>query len=283
VELASETLHSTAKDLLVAARLAEALVKLHGLAGLREGLGLLHQLTDQCWDSIYPPIEDGDLEVRASPFNWLDDPFKGARFPSTIRLVPLVFGESRGFAYWDWSQARETKDAALRMELDKAIKATTTETLSQELEDCTQSLDELTRLGTLLNDKLGKDAPGFTSLRPAMEDCRNFLQQILQQRPLPDRKADKPPSEEGVVEGAGGPPVTRADAYRQLAEAADILQALEPHSPIPYLVRRAVELGSLPFPQLIQELVREPNILKELNREFGIKEPKSASEDGSSD
>jgi type VI secretion system protein ImpA len=67
--------------------------------------------------------------------------------------------------------------------------------------------------------------------------------------------------------------------YQQLAEAAARLQQLEPHSPIPYLVQRAVELGALPFPELIRALIREPNVLSELNRELGIQEPAQSDSD----
>ncbi len=83
-------------------------------------------------------------------------------------------------------------------------------------------------------------------------------------RPAGDGKTDN----QGSRAAAAG---SRADAYRQLAAAADLLQRLEPHSPIPYLVKRAVELGALPFPQLMKALIREPNVLAELTREFGLK------------
>jgi predicted component of type VI protein secretion system len=55
---------------------------------------------------------------------------------------------------------------------------------------------------------------------------------------------------------------------------ADLLERLEPHSPVPYLVRRAVALGSLPFPQLMKALIREDytQAITEMNRELGIKE-----------
>jgi type VI secretion system protein ImpA len=66
---------------------------------------------------------------------------------------------------------------------------------------------------------------------------------------------------------------TREDIYRALAEAADALERLEPHSPVPFLVRRAVELGALPFPLLMAALIRDSGVLSEMNRELGIKEP----------
>ena len=66
---------------------------------------------------------------------------------------------------------------------------------------------------------------------------------------------------------------TREDIYHALAEAADALERLEPHSPVPFLVRRAVELGALPFPLLMAALIRDSGVLSEMNRELGIKEP----------
>jgi predicted component of type VI protein secretion system len=65
---------------------------------------------------------------------------------------------------------------------------------------------------------------------------------------------------------------SRADVYQRLAEAADLLEQLEPHSPIPYLIRKAVELGGLPFPLLMRALIRDDNVLMEMHRELGIKE-----------
>lgn len=47
---------------------------------------------------------------------------------------------------------------------------------------------------------------------------------------------------------------TRQRAYLQLAEAADLLAQLEPHSPVPYLVRRAIEWGALNTAQLYDTL-----------------------------
>jgi len=108
-----------------------------------------------------------------------------------------------------------------------------------------------------------------------LEDCRTFLEQILQKRPDAEAKSDKG-AEEGAPTGGGGgvssPGASRADIYHQLGQAALKLRELEPHSPIPYLLLRAVELGQMPFPKLMQELIRDANALTELKREFGIKD-----------
>jgi type VI secretion system protein ImpA len=280
VRLAEETLRNTSKDLLVAARLTEALVQLHGFAGLRDGLRLLRQLVDVCWDRVRPPIEDGDLEVRAGPFYWLDDPDKGARFPTTVRRVPIVFGEAGQRLGWlDWKQSQAGTGPVSRDDFDRANAATPAERSAEVADALREAREELAALVRSLSERMGPAAPGMTGVHKALDECYQLAQQIAQ------RKGPAPGEEAPAEQAAGGAPgpaaparaaVTRADAYRQLAQAADLLQQLEPHSPIPYLVRRAVELGALPFPQLMKALIRDANVLTELNRELGIKEGKDA-------
>jgi type VI secretion system protein ImpA len=47
----------------------------------------------------------------------------------------------------------------------------------------------------------------------------------------------------------------RDEAYRQLREAAEFLLRTEPHSPVPYLVRRAIAWGGMSLSQLLEELL----------------------------
>ena len=58
-----------------------------------------------------------------------------------------------------------------------------------------------------------------------------------------------------------------------LHDAAELLQRLEPHSPIPYLVKRAVKLGEMKFPDLMKALIRENATLDELYRLVGVEPP----------
>jgi type VI secretion system protein ImpA len=275
VRLAQETLTLTAKDLLVAARLTEALVKVHGFAGLRDGLRLLRGLVEQCWERLYPPLEDGNVEIRASSFDWLDNPIRGITFPNTLRQVPLLVGKDFSYALQQCDQSVENKERLPQAALDKAIRNASREKLVAVNEDVTECLAELDRLRTSLDARMGPLAPGLMEVGKKLESCRLFLQYALRECPVAVAKSDSPSGDPRAPEGPAGPSgvlTTRAEAYRQLAQVAGQLQQLEPHSPIPYLVQRAVELGSLPFPQLIKALIRDVNVLAELNREFGIKE-----------
>lgn len=73
---------------------------------------------------------------------------------------------------------------------------------------------------------------------------------------------------------AMGPINNREDAYRMLEAVADYLQRTEPHSPTPYLVKRAVSWGRMSLADLMQEIVREEGDIARYFSLLGIKEPK---------
>ena len=63
---------------------------------------------------------------------------------------------------------------------------------------------------------------------------------------------------------------TRAEAYETLERLADYLGAIEPHSPTPYLIRRAVSWGKMPLPQLMNEILREGGDLHGMMNMLGL-------------
>jgi type VI secretion system protein ImpA len=279
---ATDLLGASSKDLLLAARLLEAMLKVHGFGGLRDGLLLLRRLISECWDRLNPPIEDGDLDVRAGPFNWLDDADRGARFPNSVRAAPIVVADGVEFGWIDWRKAQDAKDAEKSAAFERALQAMPRPACQDAVDNLDAALNELTVLTRDLTAKMGDSAPGLVQLRQALADCRTLAGMVLARKgPAPVAATAAEPAEpaaagaDAVAPAANGRAApkaitTREDVYEQLATAANVLMQIEPHSPIPYLIRRAVELGKLPFPLLMKELVRDPNIITEMNRELGI-------------
>ena len=280
VRTTTKALTTQSKDLLVAARLTEALVKLYGYAGLADGLTLLRRLMDECWDRIQPTIEDGDLDVRAGPFNWIGDDGRGARFPHSLRTVPLFSFDGEGVSLRDWRLIQEGKGKGKvsRETYDKAISAATREHCQKLVEDLDRSAAEIIELNRVLGARLGASAPGLNDIRTALGEALVLTREVLQRKggaAVP--ASEEPVAADGTGPAPGGPQrtmATREDVYKRLTEAANQLEKMEPHSPVPYIVRRAVALGSLPFPELMKVLVREEyrQALTEMNRELGIKE-----------
>ena len=123
IDVCQEILVESSKDLMIVARLTEALVKVHGFAGLRDSLSLFHRLVSEAWDRIRPVIEEpDDLEARATAFNWLDDADRGSRFPTTVRLVPIISGKVN-LSWMEWNLSRKGKGGLTAEAFDQAINA----------------------------------------------------------------------------------------------------------------------------------------------------------------
>jgi type VI secretion system protein ImpA len=57
---------------------------------------------------------------------------------------------------------------------------------------------------------------------------------------------------------------TREEAYLQLSEIAALLAELEPHSPVPYLLRRAIVWGGMSLEELLPELLADGTVLRDV-------------------
>lgn len=63
---------------------------------------------------------------------------------------------------------------------------------------------------------------------------------------------------------------SRSDAYKLLEEIATYLIRNEPHSPTPYLIRKAIAWGNMRFDELLPELVKDRGELSEIMKLLGL-------------
>ena len=94
IKLAGDAVAAKSKDLQLAVWLIEAHVRREGFGILPDCFKFLHDLTDQFWDSLFPEIEDGDLELRAGPLEWV-----GEKFDPCLRGLPIASGKLSWFKY----------------------------------------------------------------------------------------------------------------------------------------------------------------------------------------
>jgi type VI secretion system protein ImpA len=294
---AERLLKTTTKDLNLGARLTEAWTKQHGIIGVQAGFTLLRKLCGEAWSRLHPAPEINeadDIETRLRDFRWLDDPesagMKGARFPSTIRGIVLA---RKGDLIISADTCRPTgggvplvKPADLR-----AVAASMTpeacEQLAQTVEACLSEVEsllstvndnvkaDLIRLGVPEDEsqrKTNEYLPGFTETRKALEDCKLIAAQMASQRGSDENLPATTQANGHLVPGGsmmvanGG--IGREQLYQQLRLVADALEQVEPHSPVPFLIRRAVELRSLKFPQLVEVLTRDARVLDFMRNEI---------------
>jgi type VI secretion system protein ImpA len=182
--------------------------------------------------------------------------------------------------------------------VDKAIAKTSWEFYDDGiLQPLIRSQEVLTVLRDTV-DRLFSEAPtfgemedgvtGFSDLRKELDECRLRVEGILEGKPAPPGKgrnatpveeaASSDPAGDGAAgvrqSGGGGSmsaePETRADALRRLATIAQFFQRTEPHSPVAYLVQRAVRWGEMPLENWLDEVIPDPNVLNALRETLGL-------------
>src|ERR1022692_2102459 len=110
-KLATEALANQTKDLQIAAWLTEAWLRRIGFDGLRQGIDLMLGLLEKYWDSLYPEIDEGDLEFRAAPLNWI-----GSKLDLSVKSVPLA---KAGYNWFKYRESREVGYEAAAQDDDK--------------------------------------------------------------------------------------------------------------------------------------------------------------------
>ncbi len=285
IDTGSDALVNTSKDLLVVVRLVEALTKKYDFAGLRDGFKLLRLVVENCWDRMYPVPEEGEsMEVREGSFKWLNDSMRGAKFPTTIGNIPVFKARGDTFTYFNW------KSTARLPDFEAAIPSADSKKLKETYDDLVAAFAELKSLNLLLDDKLKDASPDLTSeenpsnIGQALKNYRDMAEEIMRRKGIgtSGASADEGGDSESVSSAGGdnmapisGGKTNREGLYRQLDQIADALQRIEPHSPIPFLLKRAVRLGSLPFPELMRAIIRETGAINELDRLLGLEPPKT--------
>lgn len=283
LRVTSDSLATKGKDLQAATRLLEAATKVHGAAGLRDGLRLLQRMVDECWDRMHPVPSNGDTtDIRESPIIWLNDVGRGARFPQTVASIPVFRAGGTGFSSLDL-QKKEMKAAfeealgAAKPQALEALRSTHADLLAarQALADLVATLAAKRVDPDNTPDYSSHDTPG--NLGTALDKCIDMVEEIAKRRnfPLvPPVPGAEPQSGTNASTGEAGaratPAGTREGLYRQLGDIAAALRRIEPHSPIPFLLERCVKLGAMPFPELMRAMIRENSAVDEVERLLGI-------------
>ncbi|MBL8209068.1 MAG: type VI secretion system protein TssA [Bryobacterales bacterium] len=78
---------------------------------------------------------------------------------------------------------------------------------------------------------------------------------------------------EWVGDGVPLDPQDRNDAIKRLQAVAMFFKTNEPHSPVGYLVERAIYWASLPFEKWLEEVVKDAGVLDSVKETLGIKPP----------
>lgn len=299
-----ETLATRSKDLQLAAWLLEAWLRQRGFVGLFHGLRLVDALLRTYWQELHPVIEDdGDADARLAPLEWLNESLS-----ASVRVhAPLLVlgGKLPPLALADWERmtaldvtpglgaAREMAQGGDEAPLTRADIVSAAAQMGGELARAgaavVHSLDTLEGLAAWLDTRLGEQAPRLLTLRGVLEAVQRVLLQLQDAQAHDEAPEDEAPEPAGLAGGeqkgdalplapAAASPApasprwrNRTEAYATLEALAEYLAQIEPHSPTPFLIRRAVNWGRMPLPEVIAEIIREEGDLNRLVNVLGIR------------
>ncbi len=278
----STVLTTVGKDLAIVGALIEALVYVHGFVGLRDGLRLLDGLVTKYWPTLHPGFENGtvDTEIRAAPLGFI-----ASSQPITVAILrcPVAVAGSVKLDWLAHNAARESSsDPALWNHWQVTLAAmplVRRNATAEILGDCLGLIDGLRKFCT---ERLAEHAVSWTRLEELLQSIRSALS-----APAPGPGANQP-SMPPVVDGTQpvAPPhpttidpttmdanamQTRQDAFRELRRIATFLRQTDPHSPISYLLDRAVRWSEMPLEQLLEDIVKQKDARSQLWEMLGLK------------
>ncbi len=274
---ALNALRHKSKDLQLGVWLMESSIHRYGFAGIAPAAVLIRSLCQTYWDTMHPQMEDGDIEFRTNPINWINE-----KLALQLRLVPLTHADIDGveMSWSDWENAQRYEQLKRQHQQPIEWKGPTTEafkhhmagtgndhlqSLQQQVSDGQRAIAELT---AWLDQTCGSDSPSLSEISTLLTSINTLVSAELQRRGVhcnsaadqPDSDAASPEQSPGGSDssGSGGNPPgslsNRADAFALLYRAAEFLMQDDPHSPVPYLVYTACAWGEKSAPDLYQEL-----------------------------
>lgn len=297
IDLAVPAITGQSKDLQIAAYLSEALSKQHQLVGLRDSLNLVAGLQERFWDSLYPEIDEGDMEARANAIEWMVE-----QTALAVKEVPITQGA--GFNFIDREDSRkydvpdnlelldsaeQEKYKALMAEAETGNRCTAEmwkkaisqsrrafyEDLHIQFGECWNAYN---KLNAIIEAKFDTNQmPGLGNLKKSLDSVETQVNKLLEikRQEEPDPVDEDEASEEGGGGGrrsgsSSGRISSRKDALRRLAELARFFHQTEPHSPVSYLVNRAVKWGNMPLETWLQDVIKDESVLFQIRQTLGF-------------
>lgn len=283
----SVSLFSRTKDLAVGLRLSEALLKLEGLPGFRDGLALINGLLGTFWGTLHPQLDPDDGNDPTVRLNILAGLTDSGLFLSKLRAVPLTNSISAGrFGLRDiaWATGRVPHPEDVVPPKAEMIEAAFKDTDPAELQGSAEAVDAAIELVKAIDAVLGQQigAGRGVEFEPLLRVLGEIRTELRKYTPA---DAGTAPADDAAAGAAGGDASRgpaggngRASAPGEIRSPEDVIAAidricdyyarLEPSSPVPLLLRRAQRLVGKGFLDIVRDL--SPEVVRQIEALGGI-------------
>lgn len=199
--LSMDALSTQTKDLQIAAWLLESLTHTRGFEGVGKGLTVIIKLFDLFWETLYPEIEDDDLDYRAGPLEFIND-----KLWLPIKDIPITDpAKTPGYSWMKWQESRtvgleadtinqygdveddkkkardeKIADGKLPAEdFDSAVNTSDRAYYEDLFATITECMELFNHLDNTVDEKFGREAPRLAELKASLEDCLNIVTKFV--------------------------------------------------------------------------------------------------------
>lgn len=312
-EQCADLLSRTSKDMKLALWYVDALSHTDHLAGISHGLSVLQALNDDYWLTMYPPLdgEEDSMDIRAGLLSW----FVKA-LTDDLKQLSLSDTKVGNYNYNYYLTARdhdkqrqqnpdsETPNQLVLSDYNHAIKHSSASWQQALMTNLNTVIEQWQTLTDQLNDLMGMDAPVFAPVTDLLAALSQHLRSLLPDSVMnadgtgeahtADIMADK---NGALVSGGQAANTTNAtltsfnpsnrdhqsnrqQALKLLGQIQDYFAANEPHSPVTFLLGRAIDWADMPLDQWLAHIIKNEDQLAMLSDMIGIQPKRESSDSG---
>jgi len=307
----AELLSHTSKDMKLALWYVDALSHTDHLAGISHGLNLLQALNDEYWLTMYPPLdgEEDSMDIRAGLLSWFVK-----TLTDDLKQLPLADTKTGNYNYNYYLTARdhdkqrqqnpdsETTSQLTLNDYNQAIKNSSESWQQALMKDLNVITEQWQALNDQLNDLMGMDAPVFAPVTDLLAAMTQHLRSLLPEQvdnadDMGQDAVSTMTNEEMVGEDNGQQAVSknvtttsfnpsnrdhqsnRRQALKLLGQIQDYFATNEPHSPVTFLLGRAIDWADMPLDQWLTHIIKNEDQLATLSDMIGIQPKRESSDD----
>lgn len=314
-EQCADLLSRTSKDMKLALWYVDALSHTDHLAGISHGISLLQALNDEYWLTMYPPLdgEEDSMDIRAGLLSWFVK-----TLTDDLKQLSLSDTKAGNYNYNYYLTARdhdkqrqqnpdgETPNQLILSDYNHAIKNSSESWQQTLMTNLMTVIEQWQSLTDQLNDLMGMDAPVFAPVTDLLAALSQHLRSLLPESTINvdgagtenNNTADVIENEESILNNGGqasnstnAKPTSfnpsnrdhqsnRRQALKLLGQIQDYFATNEPHSPVTFLLGRAIDWADMPLDQWLTHIIKNEDQLATLSDMIGIQPKRESSDDG---
>lgn len=308
----ADLLSHTSKDMKLALWYVDALSHTNHLAGISHGLSLLQALNEEYWLTMYPPLdgEEDSMDIRAGLLSWFVK-----TLTDDLKQLSLSDTKEQSYNYNYYLTARdhdkqrqqnpdgETPNQLVLSDYNHAIKNSSEVWQQALMTNLNTVIEQWQVLTDQLNNLMGMDAPVFAPVTELLTALNQHLRSLLPNSATNAHEVD----EENMADILGNEDMTldtsgqgtkatnaaltsfnpnnrdhqsnRQQALKLLGQIQDYFATNEPHSPVTFLLGRAIDWADMPLDQWLTRIIKNEDQLAMLSDMIGIQPKRESSDD----